>query len=354
MNAPRVADDREGLADVAGSATGGELVVGVVDLGYVGAFAGKLGEGALDLAPDTADGDAEDTLSALQQVDDLAGRAALVDARTVAHQRDLGQVVGAALAQMRDGGPDLLQRDAGVEQALDDLEQQHVTEGVEPLGAGAAGATHTGLDQTRSGPVVELPVGHAGRGTGGRAAESHVLGHRGQVVGEQQTLLGRVGGSLRRVLRRGGIDVRASVASAVTGALPRVGESSPDELQRRHSLLTVRPGQTAVNDRPGGSYNLNWRLRVEGSALVLEVLGLDLIEEFPELLDLGLVLVGHLHPGLTEDVGTAADPASSTQGQRDRVRRTGVDLDTRREHQTGEEHPVLDVGDADLGELLTE
>ena len=67
------------------------------------------------------------------QVDDLVGGGALVDAGAVAHQRDLRQVVDAALAQVGDGGADVLQRDAGVEQPLDDLEHEDVAEAVEPL-----------------------------------------------------------------------------------------------------------------------------------------------------------------------------------------------------------------------------
>ncbi len=44
---------------------------------------------------------------------------ALVDAGAVAHQGDAGQVVGAALPQVLDRDPDLLQGDTGVEQPLD-------------------------------------------------------------------------------------------------------------------------------------------------------------------------------------------------------------------------------------------
>src|SRR6478752_495480 len=149
-------------AGLPGSAAGGELVTGRRRGLLGGALGRQLGEGALDLAPHTADGDAEDTLPALEQVDDLVVAGALVDRGAVAHQRDAGQVVGAALAQVLDRGADLLQRDAGVQEALDDLEHQDVAEGVEPLGAGAGGAAHAGLDETGAGPVVELPVGDAG------------------------------------------------------------------------------------------------------------------------------------------------------------------------------------------------
>src|SRR4051794_14227948 len=92
-------------------------------------FAGKLSKRPLDLAPDTTDGDAEDALSTLQQVDDLVVAGALVDRRAVAHQSDPGQVVGPALSQVTDRRPDLLEGDAGVEKTLDHLEQEDVPEG---------------------------------------------------------------------------------------------------------------------------------------------------------------------------------------------------------------------------------
>src|SRR4051794_10572791 len=137
---PRISGDSSGpqwtgSAGSTGGAAGGELVVGR-GLGVLdrGALAGQVGQRALDLAPDSADGDAEDALSALEQVDDLVVAGALIDRGAVAHQGDAGQVVGAALAQVLDRGADLLQRDAGVEQSLDDLEDQDVAEGVEALG----------------------------------------------------------------------------------------------------------------------------------------------------------------------------------------------------------------------------
>src|SRR5699024_3075498 len=89
----------------------GQLIAGVLDVGIIGTLAGQLRERPLDLAPDTADRDPEYALAALQEVDHLVGRTTLVHAGTVAHQRDLGEVVGATRAQMLHGGADLLQRD---------------------------------------------------------------------------------------------------------------------------------------------------------------------------------------------------------------------------------------------------
>src|SRR5690349_19652349 len=86
-----------GSASRTGAAASGELVTGVLGLVAGRALAGQVGERALDLAPDPADGDAEDALTALEQVDDLVGRTALVDAGAVTHQGDAGQVVGTAL-----------------------------------------------------------------------------------------------------------------------------------------------------------------------------------------------------------------------------------------------------------------
>ena len=101
----------------------------------VGAFAGQLGEGPLDLAPDPTEGNAEDALSTLQEVDDLVGRRALIDRGTVTHQGDPGEVLDAAFTQVGDCLPDLLQRDARVQQPLDDLEDQDVAEAIQPLRA---------------------------------------------------------------------------------------------------------------------------------------------------------------------------------------------------------------------------
>ena len=94
-----------------------------------------LGQASLDLAPDAADRDAEDPLAALDQVDHLVGAGALVDRCAVAHHRDRGEVIGAAFAKVLHGDADLLQRHPGVEQPLDDLQDQDVAEAVEALGS---------------------------------------------------------------------------------------------------------------------------------------------------------------------------------------------------------------------------
>src|SRR6478736_4236742 len=173
----------------AGLAASGELVVRVVVRGLVlDALAGQQGQLTLDLAPHASDGDAEDALSTLDEVDDLVGGRALVDGGAVAHEGDLGEVLDTALAQVADGDADLLEGDPGVEQALDDLEDEDVAETVETLGARSGGAAHRRLHESGAGPVVELAVGDAGGPAGRRAAVAAVLVELGQVVGEQQAL----------------------------------------------------------------------------------------------------------------------------------------------------------------------
>ena len=105
------------------SATPSQLVV-VMRIAAVVAgrpLARQLGKRAFDLADDSADRDAEYTLTTLHEVDDLVGGGAFVNARAIAHQRDLREVVDTALAQVLNGSADVLQRDAGVEQSLDNL-----------------------------------------------------------------------------------------------------------------------------------------------------------------------------------------------------------------------------------------
>src|SRR5690606_32650586 len=103
-----------------------------------------------------------------------------------------GEIVDPALAQRADGDADLLERDAGVEQSLDDLEHEDVAEAVEALAAGAVGGAHAGLDQPGAGPVVELAVGDAGGLARGGAAVSELAGRVHHVVEEHA--LGRLCG----------------------------------------------------------------------------------------------------------------------------------------------------------------
>src|SRR3712207_4203925 len=111
----------------------GELVVARVHRAAVETLGGQLGQLAGELAQGTADRDAEDALAAGEQVDDLLGGGALVDRRTVGEQGHVGEVLDPARAQVVDGLADVLQRDTGVEQPLDDLQHEDVAERVQPL-----------------------------------------------------------------------------------------------------------------------------------------------------------------------------------------------------------------------------
>src|SRR5690606_13479817 len=116
-----------------------------------------------------ADCDAEDALSAADEVDDLVVRGAQVDTGSVAHERGTRKVVHPRLMELRDGGADLLQGDARVEQSLHELEHEDVAEAVEALRSGSLRTADRGLDEARACPVVELTIGDA-RSAGRRGA----------------------------------------------------------------------------------------------------------------------------------------------------------------------------------------
>ena len=106
---------------------------------FVHFFAGLAVEVHFDFAPDAANRDTEDTLTSLNQVDNLARGGAFVDGGTVTHQGDVREVVNATGTQMLDGGANLLQGYAGVEQSLHNLKHEHIAKAVEALGTGAGG-----------------------------------------------------------------------------------------------------------------------------------------------------------------------------------------------------------------------
>src|ERR1700728_2702876 len=121
------------------------------DESVLGPDGGQHRQVALDLTPHPAERDAEYALAAREQIHHLIGGRALVHADSVAHQRHLGQVGTAAIAQVLDRGPDLLERDARVEQPLDDLQHEDVAEAVQPLRAGPVGGTDARFDQRGGG-----------------------------------------------------------------------------------------------------------------------------------------------------------------------------------------------------------
>src|SRR5262249_61511953 len=97
------------------------------------------------------------------------------------HGGEHGPVARAAVTQVVDGGAELRQRDAGIEQALDDLEHEDVAEAVEPLRTRAVRGTDAGLHQRGTRPVVQLAVGDPGGGAGGWAAGAGAGGGGGGV-----------------------------------------------------------------------------------------------------------------------------------------------------------------------------
>src|ERR1700722_3615478 len=162
------------------------------DESVLGPDGGQHRQVALDLTPHPAERDAEYALAAREQIHHLIGGRALVHADSVAHQRHLGQVGTAAIAQVLDRGPDLLERDARVEQPLDDLQHEDVAEAVQPLRAGPVGGTDARFDQRGAGPVVELAVGDAGRGACGRPAVADLTLVPARVTG-QDSVTGEAG-----------------------------------------------------------------------------------------------------------------------------------------------------------------
>ena len=143
---------------------------------------------ALDLVPHPSHRDTENTLAAGDKVHDLIGGGALVDRGTVAHQGNGGQVLYPARVQGADRRADLLQGNPGVQKPLDDLEDQDVAERVEALGARALGATDRGLNEARTGPVVELTIGDACGTAGHRTSVTRVGVELRKRVAEQHAL----------------------------------------------------------------------------------------------------------------------------------------------------------------------
>ena len=98
-------------------------------------FTGQCREAPFHFTPDAAYCDAKDALSALDKIDDFVGRGTFVNAGAVAHESDLREVFDAPLAQVFDCGAYLLEGNSGIQEPLDHLENQDVTEPLKPLGA---------------------------------------------------------------------------------------------------------------------------------------------------------------------------------------------------------------------------
>ena len=75
-------------------------------------------------------------------------------------------------AQLSDGRANLLQRDAGVEQALDEFQHEDVAKPIQALRARTTRALHGRLNEARARPVVELAVANPRGFCGHGALES--------------------------------------------------------------------------------------------------------------------------------------------------------------------------------------
>ena len=175
-------------ASDSGLPTLGKLVVCVLARLCLGPFSRERRQRALDIPPDPTDSDPENALPAMEQVDHLVVRGALEHRDTVTHQRHLGQVVDTARPEVLDSGSDLLQRDPGVNQPLDHLEDQDVAKAVQPLRSRARRTTDLRHYQTCTGPVVQLAVRDASSAAGDGSAEPQVTWQRREVTLEQQLL----------------------------------------------------------------------------------------------------------------------------------------------------------------------
>src|SRR5215218_6685084 len=98
---------------------------------------------------------------------------------------------------MIDSDPDVVQRDAGVQQSLDDLEDKDVLERVETLATRAGRAADGRHDERGPRPVIQLAVGDPGDLAGtGPAVPDEFVGYR--IVREQTGLHGFAGRRRRR------------------------------------------------------------------------------------------------------------------------------------------------------------
>jgi hypothetical protein len=101
---------------------------------HLGALGRERGHLALELVDHRAERDREDALAALQQVDHLLRVVDGVHRGAVGDQRHVGERLAAGV-ELLDGRAHPLQRDAGVEQALDHPQLDHVVEAVQALRA---------------------------------------------------------------------------------------------------------------------------------------------------------------------------------------------------------------------------
>ena len=125
---------------------------------------------------------------------------------------------------MLDRGPDLLERDAGVEQPLDDLQHEDVAEAVQALRAGTMGGADARFDQGCARPVVKLAVRDACRGARGRPAVTDLPRVGARVTGQrsltrQHSVTGEAGNLViveQGTLRAADVRDFSAVSAAIT------------------------------------------------------------------------------------------------------------------------------------------
>src|SRR5699024_12680434 len=112
----------------------------------------------------------------------------LEDAGAIGHESDLRKILDAAGAQVIDSGANRLQADTGVEEALDDLEDEDVTEAVETLAAGAGCVPDRRGQQIGARPVVQAAIADAAGPAHSRTAGAGLFIEIGQMIIEQYPL----------------------------------------------------------------------------------------------------------------------------------------------------------------------
>src|SRR5262249_5467357 len=107
---------------------------------------------------------------------------ARVDARAVGHERDPRRLRLAALTQVGDGLANALERDPGIGELLDDLQDHEVLEGIQALGPRSPRLANAGGDEAGPCPVIELSIGDADRPADLGDAIALNFGHDSSVI----------------------------------------------------------------------------------------------------------------------------------------------------------------------------
>ena len=117
--------------------------------------------GAGQFLQDARNCNAEDALTASEQVNHLVVGTAFINGSAIGYEGEFCQVIDTTIPKGLNCQTDILQGDACVQQALNDLEYQYILEGVQALGTRAARCTDRRVDQVGASPIVQLAVGDA-------------------------------------------------------------------------------------------------------------------------------------------------------------------------------------------------